>query len=66
MLPRKDITLAEILDILKRLEGEVSQIPIREMPVGFGSTQLSLASLPSFGVNNNNTAAYSVSSFRPS
>ena len=63
---RKDKTLVEILDRLKRLEGKVDQIPTRALPMGFGSAQPSPASQPSFTADNDDTTAYSVPSFRPS
>jgi hypothetical protein len=63
---KKDKTLVEILDRLKRLEGKVDQIPTRAMPLEFGSAQPSPASQPTtFNADTDDTTAYSVPSSRP-
>lgn len=62
---RKDKTLVEILDRLKSLEGKVDRIPIRPLPpTGFGPSQTSPSSAPSF--NTEEQSQYAGVSNRPS
>lgn len=68
MLTRKDKTLVEILDRLKSLEGKVDQIPTRqgvEQSSGFGPSQPTPSSHPSFS-QENDPASYSSISQRAS
>lgn len=59
---RKDKTLVEILESLKRLEGKVDRLPASSQspgPIGFGPLQPSPASHPSFSAEADDAAAFS-------
>lgn len=61
---KKDKTLVEILDKLKKLESKIDRLPMRPLPPGFGPAQMSPASQPSFP--DTDPGSYTTSSIQAS